>query len=128
MEKEAFLSYLEDFMIDNNVEFMDFALKEQITNLLEQSSKYAKLVEWIDKQIEVNKNNMNAFNPSLRNDDYINAYFKNYDEGCKNVAMLLNLRFILSNKHCTNEMRENIEYTICKVFGVHYNESLQAYV
>lgn len=128
MEKEAFLSYLEDFMVENNAEFIDFAMKEQIANLLEQSSRYAKLVEWIDKQIEANKNNMNAFNPSLRNDDYINAYFKNYDEACKNIAMLLNLRFILVNKHCTNDMRENIEYTICKVFNVHYNDSLQAYV
>ena len=128
MEKEAFLSYLEDSMIENNLEFMNFALKEQVTNFLEQNSKYAKLVEWLDSEIEFYKNNMVAFNPSLRNDDYINAYFKNYDEACKNIAMLLNLRFILVNKHCTNEMRENIEYTICKVFGVHYNDNLEAYV
>lgn len=128
MEKEAFLSYLEDFMIENNLEFMNFALKEQVTNFLEQNSKYAKLVEWLDSEIEFYKNNMVAFNPSLRNDDYINAYFKNYDEACKNIAMLLNLRFILVNKHCTNEMRENIEYTICKVFNVHYNDNLEAYV
>ena len=80
---------IKKFMIKNNKEFFSYAWREKINKFLDEESKYAKLIEWIDKQVEIYKNNMNIFNPADKFENYNNGYFKTYEDACKNLAMLL---------------------------------------
>ena len=128
MNVDDLLENIEKFMIDNNKVFFSYAWRENVNNLLSREYRYSKLIDWINKEIETQKNNMNIFNPADKVIGYTNEYFKNYETACKNVAMLLNFKEVLLSEKCTIKMRENIEYTICKVFNIKYNEMLNDYV
>ena len=128
MNVDDLLENIEKFMIDNNKVFFSYAWRENVNNLLSSEYRYSKLIDWINKEIETQKNNMNIFNPADKVIGYTNEYFKNYETACKNIAMLLNFKEVLLSEKCTIKMRENIEYTICKVFNIKYNEMLNDYV
>ena len=49
---------------------------------------------------------------------------KEYLDACKNVAMLVNAKTIILDNKCTTKMRENWEYTLCKLFNLTYNKDL----
>lgn len=128
MSVDDLLINIRDFMIENNMEFFGYAWRENIRNMLSKEDKYSKLIDWINKEIETHKNNMNIFNPADKVIGYTNEFFKNYETACKNIAMLLNFKEVLLDSKCTTKMRENIEYTICKVFNIKYSELLNDYV
>lgn len=128
MNIDDLLKNIENFMVKNNQQYFSYAWREKIDEYLSTESKYSKLVDWINTQIEFYKNNMNVFNPADKFEDYNNGYFKTYEDACKNIAMLLNFKWMLLDNHCTTEMRENIEYTICKIYKIHYNKELDCYV
>lgn len=128
MNIDDLLENIEKFMIDNNKVFFSYAWRENVINILNNEDRYSKLIDWINKEIETQKNNMNIFNPADKVIEYTNEFFKNYETACKNIAMLLNFKEVLLSEKCTIKMRENIEYTICKVFNIKYNEMLNDYV
>lgn len=128
MNVDDLLENIEKFMIDNNKVFFSYAWRENVINILNNEDRYSKLIDWINKEIETQKINMNIFNPADKVIEYTNEFFKNYETACKNIAMLLNFKEVLLSEKCTIKMRENIEYTICKVFNIKYNEMLNDYV
>lgn len=128
MNVDDLLENIKKFMIDNNKVFFSYAWRENVNNLLISEDRYSKLIDWINKEIEIQKNNMNIFNPADKVIGYTNEFFKNYETACKNIAMLLNFKEVLLDSKCTIKMRENIEYTICKLFNIKYNEMLNDYV
>lgn len=128
MDVDDLLINIRDFMINNNKVFFGYAWRENVNNLLSSEDRYSKLIDWINKEIETHKNYMNIFNPANKVIGYTNEFFKNYETACKNIAMLLNFKEVLLDGKCTIKMRENIEYTICKVFNIKYNEMLKDYV
>lgn len=128
MSVDDLLENIEKFMIDNNKVFFSYAWRENVNNLLSSEDRYSKLINWINKEIEKHKTDMNIFNPADKVIGYTNEFFKNYETACKNIAMLLNFKEVLLDGKCTIKMRENIEYTICKVFNIKYNEMLNDYV
>lgn len=128
MDVDDLLENIEKFMLDNNKVFFNYAWRENIRNMFSTEDKYSKLIDWINEQIKFYKNNMNIFNPADKMINYTNEFFKNYETACKNIAMLLNFKEVLLSEKCTTKMRENIEYTICKVFNIKYNERLNCYV
>jgi hypothetical protein len=119
---------IEKFMIKNNKIFFSYAWRENITEMLSNESKYQKLVEWINKRIESEQIALNVFNPADKSNEYTNEQFNAYKTACQNIAMLINIKYIILDNKCTIQMRENCEYAICKIFNVHYNEFLNIYV
>ena len=88
MNVDDLLENIEKFMIDNNKVFFSYAWRENVNNLLSSEYRYSKLIDWINKEIATQKNNMNIFNPADKVIGYTNEYFKNYETACKNIAML----------------------------------------
>lgn len=109
-------------------EYYSCAWRENIKELLETESKYTKLVKWLDGEIEQRLLMINVFCPADRNENYTNNDFKIYSEQMKDLAIMVHCKELLNDERTTTKMRESIEYTICKIYGVHYSEYLKEYV
>lgn len=108
--------------------FFLYAWREGIANILETESKYARLVKWINGEIESAKTMVNVFAPAIRTADYRNAEIKQYLEQMQRLAVLTHSKELLLDERTTTEMRENIEYALCKLYGIHYSKELLCYV
>ena len=108
--------------------YFSYAWREKVNEFLSDESKYARLVDWINNRIDFNRDTIDVFNPADKYEQYNNGFFKNYCNACKELAMLINFKEIILDNRCTTEMRENIEYTICKIYKIHYSEQLKCYV
>ena len=110
--------------------YFSYAWREAIGEMLEQESKYSKLVDWIDREIKDKMTTANFFSPADMDKigDYTNDFFETFREQLSDVATLTYFREVLLDDRTTTKMRENIEYSIGKVFGVHYDEYLKDYV
>lgn len=120
MEIDRILKEIEKELRKNNIEYFSYAWREKIINFLEDESRYSKLVEWIDNKIEFNRKYINVFNPADKTESYTNEFFKNYMEALKDFAFLINMKLILLDEKSTTKMRENIEYTICKLYNIKF--------
>lgn len=109
-------------------EYFNYAWREKITECLNEENKYNKLIEWINERIDLNKININIFNPADRTEQYTNGFFELYRKSCEEMAMLINLKIIILDKRCSIQMRENVEYAVCKIFNVYYNKELDSYI
>lgn len=125
---QKLLSDIEQFMKRNNMEYFSYAWHENIVNMLDNESKYNKLIDWIDKQLYDYSDQINIFNPADKTLQYTNENFKTFQNACTNIAMLLNFKTTLLDDKCTTEMRENLEYTICKLYKIQYNKNLNEYL
>lgn len=128
MSVDKLIELLEKQYKKNNKEFFSYAWRENIKNFIEQDSKYQTLVEWIDTQIELAQDLQNVFNPADKTEDYINSYFDTFKEASMNLAILLNFKHLLLHKNTTTTMRDNIEYSICKIYNIKYNKELNSYI
>ena len=110
--------------------YFSYAWREAIGEMLEQESKYSKLVDWIDREIKDKMTTANCFSFSdmITENDCKNTFFETFREQLSDIAMLTYFREVLLDDRTTTKMRENIEYSIGKVFGVHYDEYLKDYV
>ena len=122
------LKNIEKFLIENNEIYFSYAWREKINEFLSDESKYSRLIDWINNEINNYKENLNLFNPADKIDGYTNSFLKTYRDSCMNLTMLLNFKYILLDNRTTMSMRENIEYTICKLYNIHYNDLLKIYV
>jgi hypothetical protein len=111
-----------------NAEFFAMAFREQAGAFLEQSSRFSKLVDWCDKEIRRAGAILNIFSPADKTDEYTTAQVKLWRDQVDYVAELVYFRELLVNHNTTTAQRENIEYTICKLYAVHYDEYLGDYV
>lgn len=124
---DAILTAIETELKKNNQEFFSYAWRENITNILENESRFNSLLKWIDSKIELLKININLFNPADKTADYTNETFNTYFNALREFALLINMREILISNTATTEMRNNVEYTLCKIFKIHYNNNLKEY-
>ena len=104
---------------DSSFEYFSYAWREKVDEMLTTESRFTKLVEWLDKEIEQKLSLVNVFCPADRTDDYTNQFFQTYTEQMKDIAVMTHCRELLLDSRTTTQMRENIEYTICKVYGIH---------
>jgi hypothetical protein len=114
-----------------NEEFFGYAWREKMGELgefLEEESKYAKLVEWIDKELEQCNSLKNVFCPADRTESTTISMVNNYGELMKKLAILVHCKELLLDSRTTIKMRENIEYTLCKLYRIRYNKQLKSYV
>lgn len=111
-----------------NAEFFAMAWRQMEGVLLEQASRFSKLVDWCDKEIRQAGGIINVFSPADKTADYTTEHAKLWREQVHYVAELVYFRGLLLDHRTTNKQRENIEYTICKLYGIHYSEHLEDYV
>ena len=128
MKTQKLLDLIEKRMIKENEIFFSYSWREKIDEWLTNESRFARLVEWINERIESNYTTIDVFNPADKDETFTGDRMKLYLNACQEVAMLMNAKHIILDNRCTTKMRENWEYTICKLFGVHYNEQLGCYV
>lgn len=108
----------------NNQIFFSYAWREKLKNILTEESKYSRLVEWINERIESEFVIINIFNPADKDETFTNARMKEYLDACQNVSLLVNARTIILDNNCTTQMRDNWEYTLCKLFNLKYSSEL----
>lgn len=113
---------------DSFCEYFSYAWRDKVDEMLAEESRYTKLVEWLDKEIRQKLSLVNMFCPADRTEDYKNSFFQTYMEQMKDIAVMTHFRELLLDNRTTTQMRENIEYTICKVYKIHYSEFLNDYI
>ena len=109
-------------------EFFAMAWREQAGALLEQASRFEKLADWCDKEIRQASIGVNVFSPADKTDDYTKGNAQIWRSSIHYLAELIYFRALLMDNRTTNEQRQNIEYTICKLYGIAYNKTLGDYL
>jgi hypothetical protein len=99
-----------------------------VSEMLEAEGKYSRLVDWIDKEVEFCNKTKDIFSPADKDEKTTVAMVNTYCELMQKMAILIHCRLLLVDSQTTRQMRENIEYTICKLYGVHYSEELEQYL
>ena len=128
MQAEDLIKAVEKEYGKSKDEYFNYAWREKITECLNEENKYSKLIEWINERIDFNKININIFNPADKTKQYTNGFFNLFKKSCEEIAMLINFKIIILDKKCSIQMRENVEYAICKIFNVYYNKELDSYI
>lgn len=128
MEAWRLVKSIEKKFNKNNETFFSYAWRDKVGEILKDESKYARLVDWIDEQIEINLRNINIFNPADKNKNYSKADFNTYLDSCRDLSLLINLKWIMLDSRSSSEIRENIEYAICSHFKIHFNDKLNKYI
>lgn len=128
MVVQEIANVLEQKLLENADTYFSYAWRDKIGEFLKEESKYARLVDWIEKQIEFCNNTKDVFSPADRNENTTVNMVNSYCELMKNLAILTHCKMLLLDNRTTVKMRENIEYTICKLYKISYNEELKKYV
>lgn len=110
------------------IQYFSYAWREKVNEMLTTESKYSKLVDWLNKEIENRLSTANIFSPADRTEDYKTEFYHTFREQLSDISFMVYLRELLLYEKSTTQMRENIEYTICKVFGTKYSEYLEDYI
>lgn len=103
-------------------------MQEQAGEILTLASRFEKLVSWCDNEIRTAARVVNSFCPADKTTDYTQAQAKIWREELQHVAELVYFRGLLMDCRTTSKQRENIEYTLNKLYGVKYSEYLGDYV
>lgn len=128
MKSEDLIRAIEKQYAKSRDTYFSYAWREKVNEWLDSESRYARLVDWINERIADNQINIDAFSPADKTKEYSNGFFNEYKQACEEIGMLLHLKGLILDNRCTTAMRDNIEYTICKFFNIHYNEQLKCYV
>ena len=107
-----------------NEQFFSYAWREKLGEILKEENKFSRLIEWLDKEIELCGALANIFSPT----DWQNDFLPQYLETIQKYAVMIHIRALLIDDRMTTKMRKNIEKIVCNQFGVHYNEELDCYV
>lgn len=127
--KEEELFGLVDTILSQTLDtYFSYAWREHLGEFLAVESRYSKLVEWIDKEISMCKMLINVFCPADKHENYTNEDIRNYLSNMQKFSVLTHCRFILLDSRSNTKMRENIEYTLCKLYDISYDEELGKYI
>lgn len=101
---------------------------EQINSFLEEESRHSKLVVWIEKELELMGEIKDIFCPADKTETTTRREIDTYLKTMQKLAVLVHFRELLLDDRTTTEMRDNIEYTICRLYALEYSEMLDCYV
>ena len=104
--------------------FFEYAWNNKFGDFLKEESRYAKLVEWLNEEIDLRGDMINVLSPA----SWSNEFETGYIESLKEFAVMVHMRDLLLDSRTTMEMRERIEKMLCNHYGIHYNEELESYV
>ena len=131
MEINEIINAIQKEIKKGNGEFFNYAWREKLGELgsfLEEEGKYSKLVNWIDTEIQSCNSLKNVFCPADRNEQTTMSMVNTYGDLMKKLAILIHCKELLLDSRTTIKMRENIEYTICKLYNIKYVANLNSYV
>lgn len=131
MEVKDIITAIQKEIGKGNDEYFSYAWREklgEISEFLAEESKYSQLVKWIDKELEQCNSLKNVFSLADKDEKTTRGMANTYLELMQKLAVLVHCRELLLDSRSTTKMRENIEYTICKLYGVHYSEQLKEYI
>ena len=128
--KENILKKLRKEISDSFGNFFFYAWDEKLSQMLEKESRYAKLVDWINNEIDNKIGLSNLFSPATMEKvaNYSSNFFNTFKDNIGDVAILIYFRELLLDDRSSTKIRRNIEYAIEKLFDVHYSEYLKSYV
>lgn len=129
MDMDKILKVIEKELSESNAVYLKTLCKEKLGSFLEETSRFTKLVKWIDKERDLLKISISLFTPAWRDgQEYKKSYFNNYMNALKDWAFLTAMKDLLVSDGTSNNDRNNIEYTLCKIYNIHYSEQLKIYV
>lgn len=127
MEIEKLLNAIKNEFRKHDNTYFEYAWREKIGDMLETESKYEKLVEWIDEQLDFCCETVGVFSPADRNEKTTMQNVNTYRTFMEKIAILVHCREMLLDSRSTTKMRENIEYTLCKLYKISYDKELNLY-
>lgn len=128
MQEKKLIAVLSDEFKKIGEQFSEFLWKEKLGEMIETQKRFVKLIEWIDREIEVSGLSIDINAPMNKDKDYTKGDMAAYLEGIQRFAVLVHSRELLLDDRTNGEQRKNIEYTLEKLYGVHYDEYLEDYV
>ena len=131
MEIKDIAKAIEKEFKKKNDDYFSYAWREKLGELgefLAEESKYTKLLDWINHEIDRCNETKNVLSPADKDEKTTRGMVNTYLALMQKLAVLVHCRELLLDSRSTTKMRENIEYTICKLYGVHYNKELNEYV
>ena len=129
--EENILKAIEQELNKGNEQFFGYAWRDKLKILgdfLEEESRYTQLVTWINQEIGKTNQTKNVFSPASKDKDTTLAMVNNYLSLMQKLAVLIHCREMLLDSRTTTQERENIEYTLCKLYKIHYSEKLRSYI
>lgn len=109
-------------------EFLSMEFRSVAGEFLNTASRYSKLVDWCDNEIRNANTVIDTLSPVDKDNSYTTATANLWREQLHYVAELVYFRELLLDNRTTTKQRADIEYFLCKIYGIHYNESLCDYV
>ena len=85
------------------------------------------LISWVNEQLDFSVKIMQAFNPSKRDENYANWQVKEYLRYAQIRAVMEDSLRTLTDTKSTQQMYDNIEYMLCKLYEIKYLEELETY-
>lgn len=128
MQEQKLIAVLSDEFKKSGEEFKVFLWRDKLGEILETQKRFVRLVEWIGRQIEICGLSISINAPMNRDESYTKGDMATYLEGVQRFAVLVHSRELLLDANTSGEQRKNIEYTLEKLYGVHYDEYLEDYV
>lgn len=108
--------------------FLPSVWTEAVVSAAERQNRWGKLVAWTDRRLDELAVATNVMTPANRDEDYKKRDLDGWLDNMKDIAVLTSCELILLDEKATEAQRENIEYTLEKLFGVRWSEYLNDYV
>lgn len=108
--------------------FLPSLWTEAVVKAAQKQNRWGKLLAWIDRRLDDLSIVTNVMTPANRDEDYKKRDLDSWLDNMKDIAVLTSCELILLDEKATEAQRENIEYTLEKLFGVRWSEYLNDYV
>ena len=108
--------------------FLPSVWTEAVVSAAEKQNRWGKLVAWADRRLDELAIVTNVMTPANRDEDYKKRDLDSWSDNMKDIAVLTSCELILLDDKTTEAQRENIEYTLEKLFSVRWSEYLNDYV
>ena len=108
--------------------FLPSVWTEAVVAAAERQNRWGKLVAWTDRRLDELAVATNVMTRASRDEDYKKRDLDSWLDNMKDIAVLTSCELILLDEKATEAQRENIEYTLEKLFGVRWSEYLNDYV
>ena len=95
---------------------------------LKLAVKRSALISWIESEQRFARRIMQTFSPAFKDKDYPRWQVNEYLRYAQRKAVLEDMLSHLISSKTTIEIFENIEYTICKLYDIKYDECTESYI
>lgn len=108
--------------------FLPSVWTEAVVKAAEKQNRWGKLIAWIDRRLDDLAIVTNVMTPANRDEDYKKRDLDDWLENMKDIAVLTSCELILLDDKATEVQRDNVEYTLRRLFGVEWSENFNDYV